>query len=290
VRRHLGGIVLAAIVAVVCAFLLLPLVVVVPMSFSPTSYAVFPPEGLSTRWYEDFLGSDDWKASLWLSLRVGVATATCATVLGLMTATALARTVRRGGGILRLAILAPLIVPNILTAIGTYDMFTRLGLDGTLVGLVLGHTILALPFTTIILLSVLKGVDMTLEEAAQSLGASSVGAFMRVTLPRLAPALIGAFVVAFVTSWDEVVLALFLSGDTLTLPAHMFGFLTTQIRPTIAAVSTLLLAVVIVGMAVNELWRANARRRRRAPKLIAATVGLPPIEVEVSNPAESTSR
>lgn len=256
-------------IALTCIFLLLPLVIVIPMSFNPKSYESFPPTGLSLQWYREFFTSSEWMGPLWLSVRVGVASAAVATVLGMMVAVALVRILRRGRTIVRVGVLSPLIVPYILTAIASYDTYSRLGLAGTTLGLILAHTVLALPFTTIILAGALESVDRRLEEAAMSMGTTAVGAFLRVSVRLILPSVATAVVVAFLTSWDEVVVALFLSGDVPTLPAQMFSFITTEIRPTIAAVSTLLLALVLVGIAGQRTWRwLHLRRlRRRAVRL-----------------------
>lgn len=246
--------------AVTLAFLLFPLAIIVPLSLNSKTYNVFPPSGLSLRWYEDFLGNSQWMDPLWLSVRLGVITGVVATALGLMSAVALVRLLNRGRTLVRITILSPLIVPYILTAIASYDMFTQLRLTGSMLGLVIAHTIVALPFTVIILAGALQGVDRRLEEAAMTMGATAVGAFVRITVPAVAPALATAFVMAFLTSWDEVVLALFLAGDTPTLPVRMLSFMTTQIRPTIAAVSTLLLFAVVAGIVAQRTW-ASWRRR-----------------------------
>jgi ABC-type spermidine/putrescine transport system permease subunit II len=250
------------------AFLLLPLFVVVPMSFNPKDYDIFPPTGLSLRWYADFFGSSTWLGALWLSVQVAVLTALLATLLGLTASIALVRRLIRGRTALRTLLLAPLIVPTILTAIATFDLFSRLHLVDTTLGLVLGHTILALPFTTVILTVALQGVNVDLEAAAMSLGASPLRAFLSVTVPNIAPSLVGALLFAFIASWDEVVMALFLTNDQPTLPVYMFSFLSTQIRPTIAAVSTLLLVLALIGvglygLAARSLKRRSAKRYKR---------------------------
>jgi ABC-type spermidine/putrescine transport system permease subunit II len=233
----------------VLVFLLFPLVVVVPESFSPSAILQFPPAGLSLRWYDDFFSDPAWLESLWLSIWLGLAVAALATFLGLGAAVALVRFISFGKGPIRALALSPLIAPVIVTAIGLFDIMTRLDLVGTFPGLLLSHTVLALPFPIFILESALMSVDPSLEDAAVSLGASRLRAFWKVTIPLILPSLFGAALFAFLASWDEVVIVLFVGGALLqTLPVQMFQFLTTEVRPTIAAASTMLIAVLLLAL------------------------------------------
>jgi putative spermidine/putrescine transport system permease protein len=238
----------------VLLFLIFPLIVVIPESFSPSAVLQFPPMGLSLRWYSDFFGDPDWLQSLWLSIKLGLAVAILSTLLGLGTAVALVRFVTYGKGLIRALALSPLIVPVIVTAIALFDIMTRLDLVGSFWGLLLSHTVLALPFPVFILENALKSVDPNLEDAAVSLGASRLKAFYKVTIPQIAPAIFGAALFAFLASWDEVVIVLFVGGALLqTLPVQMFQFLTTEVRPTIASASTLLIAALLLGMLLSRL-------------------------------------
>ncbi|MEX2236031.1 MAG: ABC transporter permease [Dehalococcoidia bacterium] len=261
-----------AVFGLVLTFLFLPLVVVIPISFTPGTVIQFPPDGLSLRWYRDALEDERWRQALWVSVRLGISVAVVTTVLGLGAALALTRFVSHGKTFIRTLVLAPLIVPVIITSIAVFDIFTRTGLARTFLGLVIAHTIIAVPFAVIILESALRRFDVSLEEAAISLGASPLGAFCRITLPILAPALLASLVFSFVTSWDEVVLVVFLGGATnQTLPLRMFEFLESNIRPTVAAISTALILATIGGIlayyssttAVGMLrrWRATQVRR-----------------------------
>lgn len=250
-------------------FLILPILIVIPLSFNPGTILRFPPDGVSLRWYEDFFGDKRWRDVAWLSVRLGVTVAIVATAIGLAAAVALTRYVTFGKTLLRTLVLSPLIVPVIVSAIAVFDIFNQLGLLRTFQGLVLAHTILAVPFAVIIIESALRNYDIALEEAAMSLGASRVTAFRKITMPLIAPSLFASALFAFITSWDEVVMVLFVGGATKqTLPRRMFEFLTTEIRPTIAAISAMLifalLAVLILYllMGVWQGWRL--RRALRA--------------------------
>jgi putative spermidine/putrescine transport system permease protein len=263
----------------VVAFLLFPLIVVVPESFSSTTILYFPPHGYSTRWYHDFIHSTnpDWISSVWLSVRLASAVAVLATVIGIPAAVALHRYVRRGRGAIRMIVLSPVIVPVIVSAIALFDIASKLQLIGSFRGLLLAHTVLALPFPIIIIESALGSVDPVLEEAAISLGASRFQAFSKVTLRLILPSVLGAALFAFITSWDEVVVVLFVGGAFLqTLPVTMFQFITTQVTPTVAAVSTILVAAVLVVLTVIQIGPLrrfrNLQRRRLAASAAPASV------------------
>lgn len=249
--------------AMVLGFLLFPLLAVFPISVSADTILQFPPEDVSLRWYEDFFGDRTWTDALFLSLRLGVAVAVLSTVLGLCTAVAISRYMQRGKGAMRALMLAPLMVPLIVTAIAIYDIAIDLRLVGTFWGLLLAHTVLALPFAVVVLESALKSVDRDLEDAAVSLGANRFQAFTKVTMPLLRPAIATSLLLAFITSWDEVVVVLFVGGAfEQTLPVRMFEFLTTQVRPTVAAASGVLIAAIVVGTIATAVVRSLRRRRR----------------------------
>jgi ABC-type spermidine/putrescine transport system permease subunit II len=254
-----------ALTAGVLIFLVFPLVVVVPESFSPSAILQFPPASLSLRWYRDFFSDPSWLDSLWLSIELGLAVAALATLLGLGAAVAMVRFLSVGKGPIRALALSPLIAPVIVTAIGLFDIMTRLDLVGTFPGLLLSHTVLALPFPVFILESALMAVDPNLEDAAVSLGASRLRAFWKVTVPLILPSLLGAALFAFLASWDEVVIVLFVGGALLqTLPVQMFQFLTTEVRPTIAAASTMLIAALLLALLGSRM--VGRRRRTAVPR------------------------
>lgn len=246
----------------VLGFLLFPLVAVLPISVSRTAVLQFPPEELTMRWYEEFFADQNWRDSLFLSLRLGFAVAVVATILGLATALALTRYMRRGKLAVRALVLAPLIVPVVVTAIAVFDIMIQLRMTGTFLGLLVAHTILALPFTVVILESTLKSVDTELEDAAISLGANRTQAFVKVTVPIIRPGIFTAALVAFITSWDEVVIVLLVGGAfAQTLPVRMFEFLTTQVRPTVAAASGVLIGGLILIAVATTIVKAIRQRR-----------------------------
>lgn len=228
-------------VLLICLFLLLPTLIVVPMSFSGADMLTFPPVGFSTRWYETYFTDPTWREATVNSLLVAVMAAAMATVLGTVAALALVH-VRPGlAGAFRGLFLLPMIVPTIVTAVASYKVFAELGLSGRLIGVALAHALLGLPFVVINVSAVLRKADPRIEHAARSLGASPLRAFLHVTLPMIAPGVIIGAVFAFLTSFDEVVIAIFLTGiDSTTLPVQMWSGIRFEINPTVAAVSVLL--------------------------------------------------
>ena len=230
-------------------FLMLPLLVVFPISFSSAAYMQFPPPGLSWQWYERYLDDPQWIDATVRSLYVGVATAILAVVLGVPLAFSLVRGRFPGRWLLDRIALAPLIVPTIILSISVYGLFAKLKLIGEWYGLVIAHTVLALPFVVLVMAAGLRDFDRALEQAAEGLGASRARTLLRITLPLLRPSLVSAGLLAFISSFDELVVALFLAGPNMTLPKKMFDNIMMEIDPTIAAVSVmqiLLVSVVLV--------------------------------------------
>ena len=249
IGRSLGRRWLVAACAVIYFFLMLPILVVFPISLSSAPYMQFPPPGFSWQWYERYLDDPQWIDATWRSLYIGSSTAVLALLLGVPLAFSLVRS-RFWGRVLvdRLA-LAPIIVPTIILSVAVYGVFAKLKLIGAWYGLVLAHTVLALPFVVLVVTAGLRDFDRTLEQAAEGLGASRWRTLARVTLPLLRPSLVSAGLLAFLSSFDEVVVALFLAGPNMTLPKKMFDNIMMEIDPTIAAVSVmqiLLVSVVLV--------------------------------------------
>jgi putative spermidine/putrescine transport system permease protein len=256
---------LSVIAGLVLFYLILPILVVIPLSFSSASYLSFPPPGFSLHWYRNFFTRADWISSAWLSIWVGLAVTVLATVLGTPASVALVRGRFAGKGLVNAFVLSPLIVPGIIVAIGIYFFYARLGVVGNPIALVLAHTCLAVPFVVINVSATLHGFDERLEYAAMSLGASPWGAFRQVTLPLIRPGVLAGALFAFITSFDELIVALFVSGTTaVTLPRRMWEGIRFEIDPTIAAVSTILVAFSGALLLTAELLRRRSERLRTA--------------------------
>ncbi len=254
-----------ALVVLILAFLALPIVVVIVASFSSASYLTFPPPAFGLRWYRAFVETPGWLASTWLSLCVAGAVVVLSTVLGTLAAMGLARLPRVARALATGLILSPLIVPVIVVAIGIYYAFSRYGLVGSPVGLALAHTCLAVPFVVTSVGASLAGLDRRLEQAALSLGATPWGTFRQVTLPLIRPGVLVGALFAFIKSFDELVVALFLSGSgAVTLPRRMWDDLRFAIDPTIAAVSTLTIVLTAAVLGGAHLLRRRSERLQAA--------------------------
>jgi putative spermidine/putrescine transport system permease protein len=264
-RRSLGPAALASFAGLVCLFLVLPSLIVVPMSFNADNLLRFPPQGFSTIWYKTYFGAEDWRAASWHSLVIAFSVTLLATALGTVAALALIRGRIALRTLYIYLMLTPMIVPPIVSAVSMYGVFAQFGLIGTLPGMVLAHTVLALPFVIINVAAVLQRMDWRVEQAARSLGASALEAFFLVTLPLIRPGLIVAAIFAFITSFDEVVVALYISGSgAITLPVQMWSGLRFEINPVVAAVSSLLLGISVASLLAIGLLRRMTNPNRAA--------------------------
>lgn len=247
---------------VVAFWLVAPSLVVVPLSFTDEASFAFPPSGWSTHWYENFFADASWRRALFASVQVGLLVSLLATVVGTAAALGMARHQRRANAPIRAWLTAPLIIPVIVLAIGTYALFLRWHLIGTLPGFVGAHTVLALPFVLIVVSTSLRSFDRGLEDASAVCGAGRWTTFRRVTVPAIAPGMGSGALFAFATSFDEVVLSLFIQSPYLqTLPVKMYSSVTRDTDPTIAAASSLILiatTVITVVAGIVMTRRAHA--------------------------------
>lgn len=249
--------------AAVLAFLLLPSLLVVVMSFGAEKYLEFPPRSFSLRWYHAYLRDPDWIGPTLFSLRIAVLTAISSTTIGTMAALALVRGRLPGRTLINALVLAPMVAPGIIVAIALYLVFARAHLVGTTTGFLLAHMVLTVPYVVVTVSAALARFDPTLELAALSLGASRFEAIRRVTLPLALPGVLAGAAFAFVTSFDEAVVSFFISGVTAkTLPKKLFEDIDFDVSPTVAAVGTLLTLLSLLVMAVGERLRPGARRAR----------------------------
>jgi putative spermidine/putrescine transport system permease protein len=245
--------------AMVLLFLIAPVLIVIPMSFSGGSSLSFPPTGFSLQWYDNFFSRADWTSATIQSFRVAGAVMVLATTIGTLASLALVRGAFRGKQLVNILLISPIIIPNIVIAIAIFSLYSSLRLTGNYVGIVLAHTVFALPFVIIVITATLRGFDVRLEHAAQNLGASPIRTFQYVTLPIIAPGVFAAALFSFIASFDELIIALFIAGaQNRTLPIRMFEGLRLEIDPTIAAVSTLLILLTVSAFGCAELLRRKA--------------------------------
>jgi ABC-type spermidine/putrescine transport system permease subunit II len=250
-------------IGVMCVWLLAPIVIVVILAFSGDGYLHFPPSSLSLQWFARFFGDVQWQRAMLSSLLIGVIACVVATTIGFFCAYAFLRAEFPGKKLLLSLMLTPIIVPNIITAIAMYYLAGKLRLIGNLVWLGLCHSVVALPIVLLILLSALHAVDPNLERAALGLGSSRLRVFFRVVLPIALPGVMSAALFAFLASFDELLISLFLSGvHTQTLPVRIWNSLNLQVEPTVAAVSAFLIAVTCVVLGVDGVLRHRRGQRR----------------------------
>jgi mannopine transport system permease protein len=246
----------------VVVFLLLPTVLVAPMSVSPERFLEFPPSGFSLRWYAAYFNDRDWIAATLFSAQAGAIAAAGATVVGTMAALALVRGRVRGKSVVELLIVGPVVVPHIALAVAMFLVFEQLRLTGTLIGFAMAHTVLALPFAIFTVLAGLYRFDPDLEMAALSCGAGRVRTFWHVTLPMILPSVVSAALFAFIISFDEAVVSFFISDlDRKTLPRKMFEDIDYDISPVLAAVATMLTLLTVAVLVLGHAFKRVADRR-----------------------------
>lgn len=252
---------LYAAVGFVLVYLVLPTFIVIPISLSSSLYMRFPPPGWSLQWYHRYFGSTEWTRATLMSLKVATLTTVLSLLLGTPAAWALVRRNIPGRRVINAIVMWPLAVPVIALSLGLYRTLLSLGLLGSVWGLAVGHTVLAVPFVVIVVSAALRGLDKSLEEAALNLGAGRLQAFRYVVFPLIRPALVTGALFAFSTSWDELIIALYVaSAGSKTLPRQMWDTILFERDPTLAAVSSML---VVVSLAIFA--GLHFLRRRSAP-------------------------
>lgn len=250
----------------VIGFLVIPTLVVVPLSFNGGRYLEFPPKSLSLRWYENFFHTASWVQSTELSFFIAVCVMIIAVVLGTGAAIALHRFKFRGKGLLFGFLISPLMIPVVVLALALYLYFSKLDLVATWFGIIFGQTILAIPFVLVNVYASLQNYPLTLERAASTLGAGSGTIFRRIMLPLIRPGVLAGALFAFMISFDEVVIALFLSGPGVsTLPVKMWHSLRFSVSPTIAAVSTMITTLSVSLFLIGDFLHRRSLAKRNRP-------------------------
>ena len=254
----------------VFAFLMLPILVIIPLSFNALPYFTFNeemlklnPDAYSLRWYRDMFANEQWIHSIKNSFIIGISATLLATLLGTLAALGLSRPHMPWRIPIMSLLISPMIVPIIITAAGMFFFYSSVGLSQTTTGIILAHTALGTPFVVITVTATLFGFDTTLMRASANLGATPVQTFFRVIVPMILPGVISGGLFAFVISFDEVVCVIFLAGfEQRTIPRQMWAGIREQISPTILAVATLLIVFSVCMMIVLELLRRRNERLR----------------------------
>jgi ABC-type spermidine/putrescine transport system permease subunit I len=262
IRGLRGGVFLSIYAWAVIAVLLVPIIAFVPMAFTGSTFLSFPPPNLSIRWFEQFVASPLWLGAMIRSFGIGFATAAITLLIASMAALGVARTRGRLGGAAFLLCLSPMMVPSIVIAISLFYLFAKISLVATDLGIIIGHTVIALPVVFMVMLATFKGYDWSLDAAATTLGAGRMRVLWRVTLPLVKNGLAVGFVTGFLQSFEELTVALFVGGGLkTTLPKQMWDGILLQVSPVIAAASVVVLIVVILMFVIIEC----AQERRLKP-------------------------
>lgn len=250
----------------VIALLLVPIFAIVPMAFTSGNFLAFPPPGLSIRWFEAYMESPVWMAATARSFGIGFVTALVTVVVATSVAFAIVRSKSRLAGAVFMLFMSPMIVPHLVVAIGLFYLFAQVSLIATNTGLVIGHSVIAMPIVFIIILSTLRGHDWRLDDAALTLGATPRVALFRITLPLIKGGILAGLITGFLVSFEELTVALFIGGGLIvTLPKQLWGDIFLQVSPTLAAASVAVLAVVVIMFAVLEVSSSLIRRSSSVP-------------------------
>mgnify|MGYP002632275242 CR=1 FL=1 len=251
-------------------FLIAPIIVIIPLSFNAQDFFTFTPEmlsfdpaGYSLKHYQDFFSNSDWQNALYNSVRIAPVATILSVSFGTLAAIGLSQSHVPFRGTIMAILISPMIVPLIISAAGMYFFYSRIGLQGTYFGVVLAHAALGIPFVIITVTATLVGFDRSLTRASANMGAGPVRTFFKIQMPLILPGVVSGGLFAFITSFDEVVVVIFVgSSGQKTLPWQMFTGLREQISPTILAVATLLVAISIVLLTLVELLRRRSERLR----------------------------
>jgi putative spermidine/putrescine transport system permease protein len=251
-------------------FLMAPIMVIIPLSFNAEDFFTFTPEmlrldpaGFSTKHYVDFFTNPDWQGPLWNSLAIAPVATLISVTLGTLAAVGLSQSHVPFRRAIMAVLISPMIVPLIISAAGMYFFYSRIGLQGTYWGVVLAHAALGIPFVIITVTATLVSFDRSLTRAAASMGAGPVRTFFKVQMPLIMPGVVAGGLFAFITSFDEVVVVMFLgAAGQKTLPWQMFTGLREQISPTILAAATVLIVISVILLATLEMLRRRSERLR----------------------------
>lgn len=276
-RKTLAGrIALTVVATVILLFLALPIVVIVVTSFSSNAFAQFPPQVWTLNWYKAlFADGSKWPAALSLSALVAALSTLFSLIIGVTAATALTRSQLPLRSAVFALVLGPLVIPQIVTALGLFLLFEPAAMLGSPIAIALGHTVLASPIAVLILIATLRGIDERLEDAAASMGAGRLTIARKITFPLAAPGMIAAAIFSFITSFDEFYISQFLSSvDTVTLPVQVYNSLTFEIDPSVTAVSAILIAFAILALGLVALVRWLGSGRQDSLLSVENTVGV----------------
>lgn len=241
------------VAALIMLFLVLPVLIIVPMSFSSSRYLEFPPPGFSPQWYQAFFSNTQWVNSLKISFELAILTTILSLILGILAAEGLSKSDFRGKNTIIETFMMPMLVPGIIVGIAVYRFEAGINLSGTFSGLLIAHVLMAVPFVIRTALASLSGLNPNYELASRSLGANSFLTFLRVTVPMIKPALFSGAMFAFATSFDEIIVTQFLCGVQITtLPKRIWDGLNQQLDPTITAIAAIVIVFITAVMLLSN--------------------------------------
>ena len=273
-----GRIALTAAATLILLFLALPIIVIVVTSFGGDAFGSFPPSTWTLGWYRSlFTDGSKWPAALSLSVLVAAITTVFSVILGITAATALTRSELPLRSAVYALVLGPLLIPQVVTALGLFLLFEPASMLGSPIAIALGHTVLASPIAVMILVATLRGIDERLEDAAASMGAGRLTVARRITFPMAAPGIVAAAIFSFITSFDEFFISQFLSSaTTVTLPVQVFNALSYDVDPSVTAVSAVLIAFAVLALVLVGLVRWIGTGRQHSLLSVENTAGLAP--------------
>jgi ABC-type spermidine/putrescine transport system permease subunit II len=245
----------------VLACLAAPSLVVIPMAFSDSVYMDFPSSGLSLQWFQQFFTDPQWQRATWRSLRIALAVTFVATSMATMAVLSLAKLKGPARRVAFSLIISPMIIPVIAYSIAIYGIYSKLGLIGTDIGLIVAHTVLAIPFPFLTIAASYANYDRTLSKAAASSGAPPYKSFFLITLPMIRPGIVAGALFAFLTSFDEVIVAIFIGGVQSTLPKMMFDSIRFELSPVLAAIATLLILITSLFLLIGRVGAVDTYER-----------------------------
>jgi len=257
-----GAWVLRALFALVVVFLYAPIVILLVFSFNNSSVPAFPLSGFTLQWYREFLGNTDLRGALETSAIVAALSSAAAVVLGILAAIALVRREFKAKGPVSALLLSPLVIPYVVFGISLLLLFHTVGIPRSILTVVIGHVVISLPYTILVLMPRLQQIDVSLEEAAYDLGASRFRTFRSVTFPLLLPAVVSAYLIAFTTSFDEYAVASFVVGSRVTFPIYLYSAVRFPYNlPQVIAVAVVVITVSLLVVVGAEIGRRIAERR-----------------------------
>jgi putative spermidine/putrescine transport system permease protein len=258
-KVKISRIILYVFCTIVLLFIALPIFIVIPISFSQASYLQFPPESLSLKWYAELWNDTTYLSAMAYSFQVAILTVFFSILFGVPASYALVRSDFKGKNMITSFILSPMIISHIIISISIYKMYAEMRLIGSILGMTIAHVVIVMPFMILNISSIMRGLDINLERAAQILGANRLTMFAKIVFPLIRPGLLAGALLAFIISFDELVISMFICGTKRTLPVRIWEDIRLELTPTLAAVSTVLICLSIVIFSLTNFFKKRIK-------------------------------